>query len=51
MRVHNTDILMVVYEKEGAKTFHLANLLAKRHTRAVDTCVQSNKATCTTRMC
>jgi hypothetical protein len=27
---------MLVYENEDAKIFHLANLLAKHHTRAVE---------------
>lgn len=36
MRIHNIDIIMVVSEKEDAKTFHLANLLAQHNTRAVE---------------
>jgi hypothetical protein len=36
MRVQNSVIFMVVSEKEDAKIFHLANLLAKHRTRPVE---------------
>jgi len=36
MVIRNTGIFMVVYEQVGAKTSHLANILATHHTRAVE---------------
>jgi len=36
MHIHNTYIFMVVYEQVGAKTSHLANILEKHHTWAVE---------------